>query len=250
MFNIEGFSSYSITEDGRIFKGEREISQMINGGFLCANMVNDEGKRSLQKVHRLLAITFLGVDSSRYFKVFHKDGNKLNNSLDNLGIRFPKVGGRGFNNPTKPKNLLEGEALAKWTSMLSRTSKSLLSKGYSTNYSGVSVCDEWLDFSQFSEWYYQERSLWVGYEHPLELDKDILNPSAKRYSKDTCSLVPSSLNTLFRRSHPVNLASLKREYKACRNYLKKDIKVVLVRYYLEEMEKEVKGLPRNPYILD
>lgn len=61
-----------------------------------------------------------------------------------------------------------------------------------TRYDGCYVCDEWLDFQVFSEWY-------VNHEHydiDYSLDKDLLVPGNKVYSPSTCSLVPKELNSI------------------------------------------------------
>lgn len=55
-------------------------------------------------------------------------------------------------------------------------------------YINVKVCDEWLIFSNFREW-------WI--EHHIDgyqLDKDLLVPNNMTYSPDTCVYVPRWLN--------------------------------------------------------
>ena len=77
-----------------------------------------------------------------------------------------------------------------WKSMLSRCYS-----GYtqSTNpaYVGCSVCEEWLTFSKFKEWFEQ------NYIPGNQLDKDILEPGNRVYSPDTCCFVPKKLNAIF-----------------------------------------------------
>ena len=75
----------------------------------------------------------------------------------------------------------------KWTSMLKR--------GYSKNfkercptYNGVTVCEEWLTFSNFKAW--METQDWKG----KELDKDILVKGNKIYSPETCVFVDKIIN--------------------------------------------------------
>lgn len=53
-------------------------------------------------------------------------------------------------------------------------------------YRGCSVCDEWLNFQNFGEWYDENY-----YEVPnevMDLDKDILHKGNKIYSPDNCVL--------------------------------------------------------------
>lgn len=56
------------------------------------------------------------------------------------------------------------------------------------------VCDEWLNFQTFADWY-EEKEYKV--EGRLHLDKDILYPGNKIYSPDKCLLVPQYINELF-----------------------------------------------------
>lgn len=55
-------------------------------------------------------------------------------------------------------------------------------------YSGCTVCDEWLTFSEFNKFY--EKYHVEGYE----LDKDLLVPGNKVYMPSRCVFIPRSLN--------------------------------------------------------
>lgn len=75
------------------------------------------------------------------------------------------------------------------------TWKGMLERGYSDKYKAknptyndVTVCDEWLSFSNFERWFNDH------YIEGYHLDKDILFPSNKVYSPDTCVFVPGWLN--------------------------------------------------------
>jgi len=58
------------------------------------------------------------------------------------------------------------------------------------------ICDEWLNFQVFAEWYDNN-----FYEVPtlgrMHIDKDILYPGNKIYSPETCIFVPQRINMLF-----------------------------------------------------
>lgn len=76
------------------------------------------------------------------------------------------------------------------------TWKNMLRRGYSeefkaknSTYKNVSVCDEWLRFSNFREWYD------INYKEGLELDKDILISGNNLYSPETCVFIPGWLNS-------------------------------------------------------
>lgn len=73
--------SYSITKDGRVYSyhSKRYLRQADNGyGY---KFVNIGGKS--QYVHRLVAMAYLGIPDDKH-EVNHIDGNKSNNTLDNL----------------------------------------------------------------------------------------------------------------------------------------------------------------------
>ena len=63
-------------------------------------------------------------------------------------------------------------------------------------YKGCSICNEWLLFSSFKEWYDNH------YIEGFEIDKDLLsNNLRKLYSPDTCVFLPREINHILRRSH-------------------------------------------------
>lgn len=77
--------------------------------------------------------------------------------------------------------------------------KSMLARCYSdytrrTNpaYDGCSVCEEWLTFSNFRNWFFD------NYRDGMQLDKDIIVPGNKVYSPETCCFVPQEVNKLFK----------------------------------------------------
>jgi len=57
-------------------------------------------------------------------------------------------------------------------------------------YKDVVICDEWIRFTAFKEWFD------VNYVEGYEIDKDILVQGNKVYSPDTCCFVPRRINTL------------------------------------------------------
>ena len=85
-------------------------------------------------------------------------------------------------------------AYRKWFAMLERCYCPKLQAKYNT-YIGCTVCDEWLTFSNFAEWY--ELNNVDGYQ----LDKDIKFKGNKVYSPKTCLFVPSVINSLLTASN-------------------------------------------------
>lgn len=77
-------TTYFITEDGRLFnqKTKRWYKGTVRGGYLSYDLTVDN-KRHSKQAHRLVAETFIPNPDNLPI-VNHKDGNKLNNSVDNL----------------------------------------------------------------------------------------------------------------------------------------------------------------------
>lgn len=92
-------------------------------------------------------------------------------------------------------NSTKGNAKIKeiWQNMMERC----YSKSYHLHnpwYIGCKVCDEWLNYSNFIDWYLDNY-----YEIPnekMQLDKDILIKGNKTYSPETCVFVPKRINCL------------------------------------------------------
>lgn len=85
-------------------------------------------------------------------------------------------------------------AYCRWINMLKRA----YSKKYQLlhpSYIGVTVCDEWLKFSNFADWFY------ANYKHGHDLDKDLKIKGNKLYSPETCLFVDNSINKLIVSCH-------------------------------------------------
>jgi hypothetical protein len=77
---------YSIETDGRVWSHRKQkyISPTPDGGGYLMLDFRNNGLRRTVKIHRLLAICFLGATERDL--VDHKDRNIQNNSLDNLRV--------------------------------------------------------------------------------------------------------------------------------------------------------------------
>ena len=78
--------------------------------------------------------------------------------------------------------------------MLSRCYSNKQQKRQSS-YKGCTVCSEWLNFKNFSDWY--ESHFYQIEGQKMCVDKDILFKGNKIYSPQTCCIVPNEINVLF-----------------------------------------------------
>lgn len=62
-------------------------------------------------------------------------------------------------------------------------------------YADCQVCDEWLCYQNFAQWW-NDNMYYVGNER-MHLDKDIKCKGNKLYSPETCIIVPQSINEIF-----------------------------------------------------
>ena len=88
----------------------------------------------------------------------------------------------------------------KWHNMLKRCYEAYVLNKYST-YRDCTVCDEWLCFQNFAQWW--EENYYEIEGERMCLDKDILIKSNKIYSPETCLIVPQRINTLFIKSDAI-----------------------------------------------
>lgn len=126
----------------------------------------------------------------RYFK---------NGSIVNYNIpSYLGVGYRGYGKYKTRKNNIKTEEYVKWGSMLTRCySKKLKQR---ENYIDCYVCDEWLNFQNFAEWY-NNHLYYIPDVDTLDLDKDIKIKGNKVYSPETCLLIPKRLNSIVLNRH-------------------------------------------------
>ena len=78
---------YRITRDGLVFNPKDKIIKptISNTGYLRVHLTSKTGKQKHYSVHRLVAILYVeNPDPENKNQVNHKDGDKLNNDMDNL----------------------------------------------------------------------------------------------------------------------------------------------------------------------
>lgn len=85
--DISQNNKYEVSDTGIIRRKDNKnvLSGCIASGYRSIKLTFDNGKQQRFYVHRLVAQHFIPNDDPKY-KIFvnHKDGNKLNNKVDNL----------------------------------------------------------------------------------------------------------------------------------------------------------------------
>lgn len=87
MKDIPGYEGlYTISKGGYIEnKFNKEMKQYANPqGYMQIRLTDKNGKRKSHRVHRLVAITYLSAPKVHENQVNHIDGNKANNTVQNL----------------------------------------------------------------------------------------------------------------------------------------------------------------------
>lgn len=114
----------------------------------------------------------------------------------------PSVFGVGIigNEKTKDENGQTIKSYSVWKNMLRRCYYEKEQKTHPT-YKGCCVCEEWLNYSNFKEWF--EDNYYEIDGERMDLDKDILVKGNKIYSPETCMFVPQNINKLFTKSNKI-----------------------------------------------
>lgn len=83
---IPDYSRYLVSECGEVWDTQRSIvmPQTVNGGYKCTNLYREDGKKVLEKVHRLVAYTYLTKPENAVNYVVHIDTDRMNNHYTNL----------------------------------------------------------------------------------------------------------------------------------------------------------------------
>lgn len=129
---------------------------------------------------------------------------------------FSLVCGVGLNDLTQEiqkKNGISSQSYRIWNLMLNRCYNKKL-KDKKPTYQKCVVCDEWLRFSNFKNWF--EENYVDGYA----LDKDVLVKGNKIYSPETCCFVPQEINSMLtkrqndRGCYPIGVSYNHKGYRA------------------------------------
>jgi len=126
-------------------------------------------------------------------------GNFLNGQVKNLySPTVCGVGILGSKYGSKSKNGQASMEYNVWSHMIQRCYNEKR-RNKNPTYSDVNVCNEWLYFENFYEWYISQDNYEILLAlNDSNLDKDILVKGNKIYAPDKCVLVPKKVNDLFR----------------------------------------------------
>ena len=122
---------------------------------------------------------------------------ELLNMKGGENIYIPTVCGVGYIGEGKYKvsmNRKHTIEYDRWKGMLRRCYDEKERYKNST-YSDVTICDEWLNFQNFAEWW--NTNYYSIDDEKMQLDKDILVKGNKIYSPEYCIFVPQCINSLF-----------------------------------------------------
>lgn len=99
---IPGFKKYLIDPRSNVYSNRKNviiIKQCMIGTYKHVAIIDNSNKQVTVSVHRLVAITFVPNPHNKCF-VIHKDGNRLNNNVDNLEwVTVSENNKHRFNNP-------------------------------------------------------------------------------------------------------------------------------------------------------
>jgi hypothetical protein len=130
---IKGFEDYMISDQGVVkslkFGKERILKIYTDSRGYQAVGVSKDKKKCTERVHNLLAITFLDYtnDGSKKLIVDHIDNNLSNNSLDNLKIISwrESVSKHKKNKTSKYTGVSWNKSSSKWSSYINNNKRTI-----------------------------------------------------------------------------------------------------------------------------
>ena len=173
---------------GSIMKPKGRIGEVIknNKGFTM----------TIVEYHSATSITVEFGENQKVFGVTYTAFKK--GSVDNPYEKSVcGVGYIGVGNYSSRENNKISKKYSVWAGMIERGHNIKLKEKQPT-YKDVTVCKEWHNFQNFAQWFDEN---WKPYMQDWQLDKDILCPTCKIYSPETCCFVPAEINSLFVKSN-------------------------------------------------
>ena len=82
--DVDGYCGlYQVSSNGRVKRGDRILKNQTCTNRYLAVSLSKNGKVKQFRIHRLVALAFIGKENNKE-QVNHKDGNRKNNCVDNL----------------------------------------------------------------------------------------------------------------------------------------------------------------------
>lgn len=152
-----------------------------------------------------LKMKIIKYNNSKNITVKFEDGyiskNREYKEFKGGGIKnpyFPEIYNIGYIGEGKYKARENDKKMTReyetWISMLKRCYDEKVQKKR-PSYIGCTICDEWLNFQNFAEWF--DKNYYDINSERMCLDKDILIKGNKIYSPETCVFTPIRINSLF-----------------------------------------------------
>ena len=239
--------SYSVTRyiDGKVEHRQISAEQMVCEMFIKCNILPDKaGNICIWTLEDKKADNYAGhlypcdrgqIEALRYFR---------NHGIEDTEEKIIEVIERGKYYATTywdvgyigeiGKNMdYEAKTFRSWKNMLRRCYDPVHSV---KSYSDVTVCEEWLNFTNFYYWHLENDYALDGED--LQLDKDILIPGNRVYSPEACLLVPASVNLLFRRNNAkLTPAAIRRYIDMYRGFVPEKV-IAAMSSWVERLEAE------------
>lgn len=139
------------------------------------------------KNNREVQIKFLSTGAVVTARADHISSGKVKDPLKPMVYSAGYIGQGDYKSRVKGKNTI---AYTTWSNMIERCYCNKYQKRR-PSYKDCTVCDEWLNFQNFAEWFYE------NYTPLLHLDKDKKQKGivSKVYSPETCAFIEAKENS-------------------------------------------------------
>lgn len=218
--------------------------------------INRNGETSINKYGTKM--TIINYKDCNHLDIEFEDGYIINNTTyrvfqkGTISSIYDKtvynIGYLGCNDKTKISNK-HVPSYEYWHSMIRRCYDAE-HMHYNPTYEGCTVCDEWLCYKNFKEWF--DKNYYEVEEQRMALDKDILVKGNKFYSPTTCCIIPMCINSLFTKADkfrgelPIGV-SFNKVYKKYSSICMEDGKSICLGYFdtIEESFNKYKVFKEN-----
>ena len=185
------------------------------------------------------------LDEFQYIKEHQTYSNFKSGSIKNPYDRnVYGIGYLGEGNHIIKIGLDKSQPYKAWHEMIARCYAEKKKDTFPAYYNICTVCDEWLCYNTFADWYVENQ---YEVNERLHLDKDILFAGNKIYAKDKCLLVPQRLNMMFmnkpnNRGLPNGIRKYKNGYLAKYNQEELGIFPTVEDAYYEQTKKKKEAI--------